>query len=310
MRVLITGVNGFIGSALKRHCLEAGYTVYGSARQAGGEALIGSGDIHGHTEWGPALKDIEAVVHLAARVHIMKDSAADPLAAFREVNTAGTLNLARQAAATGVRRFVFVSSIKVNGEYTSPGYPFRHDDPACPLDSYGISKKEAEDGLKEIAIATGMEVVIIRPSLVYGPGVKANFAALGHWIERRLPLPFGHLTQNRRSLVSLTNLVSLLGTCLTHPRASGQTFLVSDGHDVSTRELVERMASSMGRSPRLISMPPAVLLAAGRVTGRVATVERLVQSLQIDLEHTREMLGWSPVQTIEAAFAEWAQSRT
>jgi len=205
----------------------------------------------------------------------------------------------RQAAASGVRRFVFVSSVKVNGESTSPEQPFRQDDPAAPVDPYGISKREAEDGLREIAAATGMEVVIVRPPLVYGPGVKANFAALMNAVKRGLPLPLGSVTENRRSLVALDNLVDLLITCIDHPAAANQTFLVSDDEDLSTADLLWRLGKAMGRPARLFPMPPALLRTGAALLGKSDMAERLLGNLQVDITHTKQTLGWTPPITVD-----------
>ncbi len=306
MRLLITGVNGWIGSTLARHCRGMGHEVRGTTRQGGEQGVVASGDIDGQTDWRAAVHHRDVVVHAAARVHVMREPSADPLRAFRQVNSEGTLRLARQAAAAGVRRFVFLSSIKVNGEQTMPGRPFRHDDPPAPLDPYGQSKHEAEMGLRLIEAETGMEVVVVRPPLVYGPGAKANFAALGRWVRRGWPLPFGRLTDNRRSLVSLGNLASLVNVCIGHPRAAGRTFLVSDHQDLSTRQLVEQMATALGCSPRLVDVPTPLLLALGRATGRIAAIDRLVGNLQVDIEHTLTTLDWLPEQTVEQAMSEWA----
>lgn len=306
MKLLVTGVNGWIGAALAHHFRGQGHDVRGTTRQGGGPGILASGDIDERTDWQEALRDREVVVHTAARVHVMHERSSDPLRAFRQVNTEGTLRLARQSAAAGVRRLVFLSSVKVNGEYTTPGRPFRHDDEPAPLDPYGRSKQEAEEGLRHIEAETGLQVVVIRPPLVYGPGVKANFAALGRWVGRGLPLPFGRLADNRRSLVSLRNLVSLVSTCIDHPKAAGETFLVSDHHDLSTRELVELLAAALHRSPWLIDVPPWWLQAVGRATGRQAAIDRLTGSLQVDIEHTLTTLGWSPAQTVPQALSEWA----
>ena len=306
MKLLITGVNGWIGTALARQCRDQGHDVRGTTRRGGEDGTVASGDIDGQTDWRAAVADREVVVHAAARVHVMRERSADPLSAFRQVNTDGTLRLASQCAAARVRRFVFLSSVKVNGEETVPGRPFRHDDRPAPRDPYGQSKCEAEEGLRRIEADTGMEVVVVRPPLVYGPGVKANFAALGRWIQRGWPLPFGRLTDNRRSLVSLANLASLVSVCIEHPRAAGGTFLVSDDHDLSTRQLAEHLATAVGRAPWLIDVPPALMRAIGRGTGRVATIERLLGNLQVDIEHTLTTLDWSPEQTVEQALSEWA----
>jgi nucleoside-diphosphate-sugar epimerase len=296
-RVVVTGANGFVGRALCAEAVARGTAVRGITRSAwdlpaGVENLV-VGRLDARTDWQEGLTNCQVVIHLAARVHVMHDAAADPLLEFRRVNVQGTLNLARQAAAVGVRRFVFVSSIKVNGEATQPRHPFTADDIAAPLDKYGVSKMEAEVGLREIATQTGMEVSIIRPPLVYGPGVKANFAAMMRWLRRGLPLPLGAI-HNRRSLVALDNLVDLIMTCLAHPAAANQTFLVSDGEDVSTTELLRRMSEALGRPARLISVPPGWLKLAARLVGKQDVAQRLCESLQVDIEKTRRLLGWAP----------------
>ena len=238
------------------------------------------------------------LVHLAARVHIMNDAATDPLAAFRAANATLAENLARQAAGAGVRRFVFISSVKVNGEATLPGQPFTEQDAAAPQDAYGISKMEAEQGLREIAAQTGLELVIIRPPLVYGPGVRANFAALMRAVARGVPLPLACI-DNRRSLVALDNLLDFIVTCIAHPAAAGQTFLVSDGEDLSTPELVRRMALAAGRPARLLPVPLWMLRAGARVLGKQDRLQRLSDNLQLDISKARDLLGWQPPVTVD-----------
>lgn len=255
------------------------------------------GAIDGHTAWTAALSGVSTVVHAAARVHVMSDSSADPLAEFRRVNVDGTLNLASQAAAAGVKRFVFVSSVKVNGEQTLAGQPFSEADVGAPQDAYGQSKHEAEMGLRALASDTGMEVVIIRPPLVYGPGVKANFAALMRAVQRGWPLPLGAV-HNQRSLVALDNLVDLIVTCLDHPAAANQTFLVSDGQDLSTAQLVQGMAQAAGVSARLLPVPVWALQAGAGLLGTGAAVQRLCGNLQVDISKARSLLGWVPPVTV------------
>jgi nucleoside-diphosphate-sugar epimerase len=223
----------------------------------------------------------------------MDASGRDALAEFRRVNVGGSLALARAAAAAGVRRFVFISSVKVHGEATAPGRPFREDDPPAPMDAYGISKMEAEQALWEVSAATGMELVIIRPPLVYGPGVKANFAALVRLVRRGWPLPLGAI-HNQRSLVSLDNLVDLIMTCLRHPRAADEAFLVSDGQDLSTTELVRCLGKALGRVPVLVPVPATLLRGLAAATGRSEVVQRLCGTLQVDVTRARQLLGWSP----------------
>ena len=244
------------------------------------------------------MRDVSAVIHLAARVHVMHDTSADPLTAFRAVNVDGTLNLARQSAAAGVKRFVFVSSVKVNGESTQPGPAFAEADTASPQDAYGQSKYEAEQGLRQLGVDTGMELVIIRPPLVYGPGVKANFAALMRAVKRGWPLPLGAV-HNQRSLVALDNLVDFIITCITHPQAANQTFLVSDGQDLSTTELVRGMAQAAGVPARLLPVPVWALQAGASLLGKGAAVQRLCGNLQVDISKARSLLGWVPPVSVQ-----------
>lgn len=312
MKVLVTGATGFIGSAvLSRLLPDAGTTLRGSVRRYGSDMPAGVeqvfvGDLAPDTDWGKAVNGMDAVVHASARVHVMCDFAADPLAEFRRVNVAGTLSLARQAANAGVRRFVFISSIKVNGEGTLPGRPYAPDDVPAPVDPYGISKHEAERGLRQLALETGLEVVIIRPVLVYGPGVKANFLTMMRWLYRGMPLPLGAI-HNKRSLVALDNLVDLIVTCLYHPAAANQIFLASDGEDLSTMELLQRSAVALGRSVHLISVPVLVLRAVARLLGKMDLVQRLCGSLQVDISKTRELLGWVPPVSVDDALKKTAQ---
>lgn len=298
--VLVTGGGGFIGSAVLARLLRGRVTAVGAVRRTQlppgcvrGPSLETGGD------WSPLLEGCEAVVHTAARVHVMRDSATDPLHAYREANVAGTLSLARQAATAGVRRFVFISSIKVNGVQTEVGRPFTGDDISAPLDAYGVSKNEAEQGLRALAAKTGMEIVIIRPPLVYGPGVKANFLSMMHWLNRGLPLPLGAVTDNRRSLVALDNLVDLIVTCLDHPVAANETFLVSDGEDLSTADLLRRLARAMGVPARLLPVPVWLLQAGAAALGKRAMMQRLCGSLQVDIAKTRDLLGWRPPVSVD-----------
>lgn len=311
-RVLVTGANGFVGHALCSEAAARGFGVSGATRQSC--QLLGNvknyvvNSLDEGTNWQLALAEIDVVVHLAARVHVMQDTASDPLVQFRRVNVEGTLNLARQAAAAGIGRFIFVSSIKVNGEATRPGYLFKADDIPAPLDAYGISKMEAEQGLRKIAAQTGMDVVIIRPPLVYGPGVKANFAAMMRWLRRGVPLPLGAI-DNRRSLVALDNLVDLILTCLTHSAAANQTFLVSDGEDVSTSALLRRMGEAMNRPARLLSVPTGLLKLAAALVGRRNMAQRLCGSLQVDIEKNHQLLGWRPPLTLNQGLKKAAQGQ-
>lgn len=306
MTIGITGASGFVGRALCAHLASQGHTVRRLLRRAGGNAAPDDrivGDIGPDTDWRGALDGLACMVHCAAHVHRMQPGGADDLAAYRRVNTQGTLRLARAAAQAGVRRFVFISSVKVLGEATPPGQPFRHDSPPGPQDPYGQSKWEAEQALWPLARETGLEVVVIRPPLVYGPGVGANFHRLMRWVASGLPIPLKSV-RNRRSLVSVGNLVDLIALCTRHPGAAGQTLLVSDGHDLSTPELIEGLGQAMGIRPRLWPTPVAGLMLAGRLAGRRAMVERLVQSLQVDIAHTREHLGWAPPLAVEQGLTQ------
>lgn len=309
MKLLVTGGNGFLGSrVLAALQQQAGLTVAGSVRQAplGAMDYLVTGCLNGQTDWSTATQGVDCVVHTAARVHVVRDSAADSLAAFRKVNVQGTLNLAQQAATAGVRRFVFISSVKVHGEITALGTPFSADDVLAPLDAYGISKMEAEQGLRDMAANTGMDVVIIRPPLVYGPGVKANFQTMMRWLSRGIALPLGAI-HNQRSLVALDNLVDLIVTCTHHPAAAHQTFLVSDGEDLSTTQLLRRMAQAMGRPARLIPVAPSLLQAGAALLGKPELAQRLCGSLQVDITKTRQLLGWTPPISVEEGLRRAAQ---
>jgi len=239
-------------------------------------------------------------------VHLMQDTAADPLTEFRRTNVDLTLNLARQAAAAGVRRFVFVSSIKVNGEVTPVGQPFNAEDQPRPTDPYGISKHEAELGLLKLATETEMDVVIIRPVLVYGQGVKANFHSMMHWLLKGVPLPLGALP-NRRSFLALGNLADLIAICVHHPAAGNQIFLASDGQDLSISGLLRHAGAALGKSARLIPVPVMVLRAGARLVGQEAVMQRLCDSLQVDITKTRRVLGWRPPVRVDDALKETAK---
>jgi nucleoside-diphosphate-sugar epimerase len=267
--------------------------------------MVCATDIGPDTDWTSMLTGCGSIVHLAAHVHKRRDRAHGSASALWRVNVEGTEALARAAARSGVRRFVFLSSIKVNGEYTL-GRPFSEQDPIAPVDEYGASKAEAEARLRKIAADTGMEVVILRPPLVYGPGVKANFLSLLKAVDAGLPLPLSSI-DNRRSLIYVGNLVSAIEISLTHPAAANRTFLVADGEDVSTPELARRLARSLGVSPRLIPMPVWMLRLAGRLTGKHAAVDRLASSLQVDSTCIRTALHWQPPFTMTAGLTETAR---
>lgn len=298
MSILVTGANGWVGQSLCRQLKHRGFAVRAAVRSNASTLpafdCTEVGAIDGETNWQTALLDINTVVHLAARVHVMKDDAADPLSEFRRVNVQGSLNLARQAAAASVQRLVFVSSVKVHGEFTDTGQAFAETDTPMPREPYGLSKWEAEQGLLHIAHETGLDIVIIRPPLVYGPGVKANFAALMHWVQRGRPLPFGAIN-NARSLVALDNLVDLMITCIDHPLAANQAFLVSDGLDLSTADLVRGMARAAGVTPRLWPIPIWLLQLLGVLMGKSDFMARLCGNLQVDIGKARQVLGWVPL---------------
>lgn len=295
MSLLVTGATGFVGRAVCSEALARNYMVKRAVRMAEATANdVFVGDINAFTDWSRALQGVDVVVHLAARVHMMQETEADPLTKFREVNVEGTKNLARQAAAAGVKRLVYMSSVKVNGEFTTTGQPFTVDHIPAPQDPYGVSKHEAEQGLRQISGETGLETVIIRPPLIYGPGVKANFESMMRWLSRGVPLPLAAATENRRSLVALDNLVDLILTCLKHPAAVSQTFLVSDGEDVSTVDLLRRMGAALGQPAQLFYMPPRLLKFGAAVLSKHDIYQRLYGSLQIDMGKTRELLAWTP----------------
>lgn len=302
VKILLTGATGFVGKRLvdqiyRRDPFRLTCTVRHRGWTACGNELVVN-SLDGNTDWSEALADQSVVIHTAARAHIMKDEVTDPLKEYRRVNVDGTLNLARQAAASGIQRFVFISSIKVNGEQTSAGRLFTCDDTPAPEDPYGISKFEAEKGLEQIALETGMEAVIIRPPLVYGAGVKGNFASMAKLVGKGVPLPLGAI-HNKRSLVSLDNLVDLIITCIDHPAAANQVFLAGDGEDLSTSELLRRVGTAMGRPARLLPVPAGLLQFGATVLGKKAMAQRLLGSLQVDISKARDLLGWVPPLSVD-----------
>ena len=261
------------------------------------------GDIGPNTQWECALKNVDCVIHLAARVHATNnDTTICPLAEFRRVNSAGTAHFAKQAAKIGVKRFLYVSSIKVNGEKTT-NYPFTADDIPNPIDPYSISKAEAEELLQKIGASTSMEIVIVRPPLIYGPGIKSNFLSLIKLVEKRLPLPLAKIC-NCRSMVSLHNVSDLLVRCIEHPRAVGEIFLVSDDIGLSTPELIQSIAQHLGVRVVLLPMPLVFLKLIGRGLGQLGKVNRLCNSLEVDISKTRELLGWTPVESTDKGMKE------
>ena len=307
--ILVTGANGFVGKPLCRALLEQGQAVRAAVRGANRQVenceTVAVGELNGQTDWTNALPGIKVVIHLAARVHVMNDTSTDALAEFRRVNVEGTLHLARQAVEAGVQRFIFISSIKVNGEGTLLGHPYTTDDLLAPVDPYGISKREAEDALRQLAFDTGLEVVIIRPPLIYGSGVKANFLSMIRLLDKGIPLPLGAI-DNQRSLVALDNLIDLIITCIHHPAAANQTFLVSDGEDLSTPQLLQRSAAALGKKARLLPVPVFLLAWGAPLIGKQAMAQRLCGSLQIDISKTCTLLDWKPPVKVDEALRKAA----
>ncbi|MGF6708169.1 UDP-glucose 4-epimerase family protein [Pseudomonas frederiksbergensis] len=307
-KILVTGASGFVGEAVVfRLLLDKKFIPIAAARGAtrlNGLCTVVPFELT-DSKALPNLNDVQVVIHAAARVHVMNETAVDALTEFRKVNVEGTLRLARRAAESGVKRFIFISSIKVNGESTVLGKPFKANDFPAPADPYGVSKYEAEEALKQLSLDTGMEVVIIRPPLVYGPGVKANFLSMMRWLERGVPLPLGAI-KNRRSLVAIGNLVDLAITCISHPAAANQTFLVSDGEDLSTTQLLRRMADALKVRAHLLPIPEAGLRLGALLLGKKAIADRLCGSLQVDIGKTCSMLNWLPPVSVDKALQRTA----
>lgn len=309
--VLITGANGFVGKGVLDRLARERFSIRGAVREfvadrAATVDMVSVGDIGPTTDWSEALRGGEVVIHLAGRAHVIHERAADPLTEFRRINALGSQRLALMAAHAGVRRLVYVSSIKVNGEGTTER-SFRATDAPQPMDAYAVSKYEAEQSLLNISRQTGLEVVIVRPPLVYGPGVRGNFLNLLEWVDHGVPLPLGSI-QNRRSLLGLENFSDFLAVCATHPRAAGETFLISDGEDISTPDLIRGVAHALQKAPRIFRFPPKLLRLAATLSGRAAQCERLCGSLTIDSSKSRQLLQWNPPLTLEQGLqstGEW-----
>ena len=312
-KILVTGAAGFVGKALCQILIKNKYEVIGAVRSVEKRSLLPTeveicvlGDIGPHMEWAEALNSVDTIVHLASRVHVMHEISPDSLSEYRKVNVSGTEGLANMAAMSGVRRMIFLSTIKVNGER---GW-FREDDLPAPEDHYAISKWEAEQILYKIAAENGLEIVIIRIPLVYGPGVKANFLRLLNMTNKNIPLPLS-LINNKRSMIYIGNLVDAIIRCIEYPDAANQTFLVSDGQDISTPDLIRMIAKAMGKKARLIPFPLPLLKAVGQLFGKSPEIERLTGSLCIDSSKIREVLGWKPPYTMEESIREtvkWYQN--
>jgi nucleoside-diphosphate-sugar epimerase len=308
--ILLTGATGFVGSAFLQHCLThniactAAVRSYSAKLPAQAQQAV-VGDLSTAQDWSQALQGVDVVVHCAARAHVMKETSQAPLSVYRETNTHATLNLAKQAVQAEVKRFVFISSINVHGDVSKA--PLAESDCVGYKSFSAISKYEAEQGLKQIAQETGLEVVIIRPPLIYGKGVKGNFASMVRWIQKGVPLPLGAV-HNQRSLVALDNLVSFMQLCCVHPQAANETFLISDGEDVSTTELLRRVAFAYGVSPRLLPIPVPLMTLAARLLGKGAVANRLFGNLQVDSSKAKALLGWKPVVTMEAQLAKMREA--
>lgn len=296
-KVILTGASGFVGRHIKNAIPREKLILVGR-RNLDEEYTFFSSDLDENSQYGDIMKDVSCIIHCAARAHVMNEGDDNPYCLYHKINVDGTLNLARQAAVNGVKRFIYISSIKVNGESTRVNSPFTEKNIPAPEDAYGRSKLAAENSLRELSIETNMEVVIIRPPLVYGPGVKANFSAMMNLASKNLPLPLGAIN-NKRSMVALDNLVDLIVTCIDHPKAANKTFLVSDDHDVSTTELLEMMVRAIGKMPRLLPVPMEWLKFAGKLIGKQAVIERLCGNLQVDISYTKEILGWQPPISME-----------
>lgn len=312
-RLLITGATGFVGRALQQRILADGNYDLTIATRHGVQTpdtvrAVQVNDLTATTDWTDALQGVDVIIHCAARVHVMKDKATDPLTEYRKVNVEGTLNLARQAVEAGAKRFIFISSIKVNGESTELGKPFTPNDEPNPTDPYGISKYEAEQGLLKLAESTPLEVVIIRPTLVYGENVKGNFHSLMKWTYKGIPLPLGGITQNLRSLVSINNLTDFIITCIDHKDAKNEIFLISDDNDISSASLLQEIANGLGVKNKAVNIPPMSIKAATALLGKPGITQRLCGSLQVDISKAKTLLDWQPKFSTSDAIQKTAQS--
>lgn len=311
-RVLVTGASSFVGQSLCSSLLAQGYEVRAAVRNANamlstnGLDVFVVGQVGGQTDWSAALVGVDCVIHCVARAHFVRETTPGAMKSYREVNAAGTQRLAEQAAAMDVQRLVFISSIKVNGDRTERGKPFLFSDVPAPEDYYGQSKLEAEQALWVVSAQTSLEVVVVRPPLIYGAGVKGNLLRMMNCLARGVPLPLGGLC-NRRSFVGLSNLVDLLLCCINHPAAAGQTFLASDGNDLSTPQLLRLISEGLNLPARLLPMPVGLLQAVGSLAGKRGEIERLVSDLQVDIGYTRERLGWTPPMTVNDGIHEMAR---
>ncbi len=303
MKIVLTGATGFVGGGLVKHIssledINLTALVRQDVEFGSNVRVVKTSSLELVEDLVSYLKGHDAIIHAAARAHIMRKGSSDNLSEYQRVNVAGTLNIASQAAKAGIKRFIYISSVKVNGEYTKLGRPFTEFDTPSPQDAYGWSKWEAEQGLWQIQRETGIEIVIIRPPLIYGPGVKGNFANMLRLVKSGIPLPLGAI-HNMRSLVALDNLVDLIITCMEHPKAANQVFLAGDGQDVSTTELLRKIGDAMGKPARLIPVPESMLRMGARLLGREDLAQRLLGSLQVDISKSRELLGWNPPITLD-----------
>ncbi|EKG2503979.1 SDR family oxidoreductase [Vibrio vulnificus] len=307
-KILVTGANGLVGRHLCARLPAKDTNTLSRGNNTYDYANYFQCEISPNQVYYNALSDCEVVIHCAARVHVMNEAKSAATNLYRDTNVAGTINLAKQAISAGVKRFIFISSIKVNGESSQLGKPFTSNNVHASQDDYGLSKSEAEFQLLDLAEGSGMDVVIIRPTLVYGPGVKANFASLMNLVSKGIPLPFGCFKNNKRSLVSVDNLVDLIVTCIDHPKAANQVFLVSDDHDVSTSEMVRHMALALDKPTWQLPLPVWCYHLAGKLFNKSDVVDRLTGSLQVDITHTKETLGWTPPQSLQEGFKQTAEA--